>query len=153
MNIVAQHDKKWCVAACMESASRDIYTEDSVWTQERINETFEKFFPQPEKTFHSWLIPTVSFHIKLGNFFQRGKGKEYALKYDGLKEITILIITQKDENGGVWGHCLRMGEMTEEGFKALDPSRGAIISYPWDFLSKHDCLIYVIGRTDLSIQK
>ncbi len=87
----------------------------------------------------------------LGNCFHLGVGKEYSLKYNNLNRNIILIVTQKDENGGVWGHCMRMAAITDESFKALDPSKGIVDAFQWDFLIKHECLIYVIGRSDLSI--
>lgn len=152
MNITTQRHKHWCVHACLESANLDQQT-NNIWSQEEVEKSFNRFFPQPEKVFQAMLIPTVCFTIGLGNCFHVGAGKDWVLMYNNLDKMIVLITTQKDGHGGVLGHCLRMAEMNDGGFKALDPARGIIDSFSWDFLTKHDCLIYVIGRADLAIQR
>ena len=97
------------------------------------------------------LLPTVCFYAGVGNCFHLGQGRAYIEPYGPrLAELVNFIATQKNAQGGVWGHSYRLSGFDQNGYRALNPSTGQIEPYDWGFLATHDCLVYVIGRANLA---
>ena len=146
MHYITQQHKHWCIHACLESISVD---QGASWTQALIEHHFSKYFPVLDHAFNAQLIPSVAFHIGLGNCFHLGKGRSYMEGYAAsLTKLAILVTTSVDENGGIWGHCLRLEGVSDVGFTALDPAIGQTQKFPWNYLDDHKCLVHVIGRAE-----
>lgn len=143
MFLVNQKHPYWCVHACLESVCFD---RGLGWTQDAIETHFHPYFPPPVKVFQALLIPSVTFAIGIANFYAIGKGFEFLHSYNGRLSKDngfILVVTQREANGGEWGHCLRVAEIKDDSFLVLDPSgEGEMKSLPSSFLDECDCLIY-----------
>lgn len=145
MTPTKQRHEHWCLHACLESVCLD---RQSPWTQEIIQETFSPFFPEPDRVFQTRMIPMVAFSMGLANTFKVGRGYDFILSnyvnIDPQKGF-ILIVTQKTPEGGAWGHCFRLSGLFEGGLllQNVSPDEDDTIAEFSNFLTAHDCLIYV----------
>ena len=118
-----------------------------------IQQHFGQLFPPPDNCFKPLLFPSVCFSIALADCFKVGTGKDFMERFkDHLDDLIVFVSTQKDANGGQWGHSLRLRETSLNGFTAMNPAQGCpdFEDYEWDFLTVHDCLIYVLGWGDFN---